>query len=217
VDATAPAERVDATAPVQRATPVGHRRARSFPWAIVGAVVLGALVVAALAMALGSADLKQAARQAARDANQQSEPTDSPTDSPTTVLEPPAVDDAYAGLVAAIAQAEGAQQLEEKVAAELGDRADKAFEAYQAGDAEEVQKQIEDFGQKLAEATDKDEISVEAADNIRAALNELVLAIGNDPPEAIEEPVEDSSDNSGPGNSEGKGHGDGNGKGHGND
>src|SRR5687768_12896724 len=96
---TEPVQRVDATAPVPRVASSGasDRRGRSFPWAIVGAVVLGLLVVAALAMALGGADPKQAARQAARDANQRSEEP-SATDQPTTALEPPTVEDAFAGL-----------------------------------------------------------------------------------------------------------------------
>jgi hypothetical protein len=201
VDATAPIRRADVTAPVQRAMPTGHRRARSFPWAVVGAVVLGLLVVAALAMALGPSDPQQAARQAARDANQQQteEPTDSPTESPTTVLEPPTVDDAYASLVAAIAQAEGAGQIDEKLGGELGDRADRAYEAYQAGDPEEVQKQLEEFGQKLAEATDKGEVPVEAADGIQSSFNDFVLAIQNDPGEVPPSSDEHPSDDHGHG------------------
>jgi eukaryotic-like serine/threonine-protein kinase len=208
VDATAPIQRANVTAPVQRATPTGHRRARPFPWAVVGAVVLGLLVIAALAMALGASDPQQAARQAARDANQQQteEPTDSPTESPTTVLEPPTVDDAYAALVAAIAQAEGAGQIDEKLAGELGDRADRAYEAYQAGDPEEVQKQLEEFGQKLAEATDKGEVPVEAADSIQSSFNDLVLAIQNDPVEVPPSGDEHSSDDNGHGHGNANGH-----------
>ena len=212
---TAPVQRVDATAPVQRVAATGappqrgasHRRGRSFPWAIVGAVVLGVLVVAALAMALGGADPKQAARQAARDANQQSEEP-SPTDEPTTALEPPTVEDAYAGLLTVIAEAEGASAIDEHAADELRDRADKIFEAYQSGDAEEVQHEIEEFGKKLGEAAEKGEVSVEAADRIQGSLDALVLAIASDPPVVVEEPEEeDSSDDHGNGN--GKGHGSG--------
>jgi hypothetical protein len=204
---TVPVQPVDVTAPVPRATPAGHRRTRSFPWAVVGAVVLGLLVVAALAMALGPIDLKQAARQDARDANQQQseEPTDSPTESPTTVLGPPAVDDAYAGLVAAIAQAEGAGQIDEKLGGELGDRAEKAYEAHQAGDPEGVQKELEEFGQKLADATDKGEVPVEAADSIQAAFNDFALAIRSDP---IEPPASGDEESSGDhGNGQGNAYG----------
>jgi hypothetical protein len=220
---TAPVQRVDATAPVPRVAPTGtsHRRGRSFPWAIVGAVVLGVLVVAALAMALGGADPKQAARQAARDANRSEEP--SPTDQPTTALEPPTVEDAYAGLLTVIAEAEGAGAIDEHAADELRDRADKIFDAYQSGDAEGVQKEIGEFGQKLGEAAEKDEVSVEAAAGIQASLNELIRAIASDPPAVVEEPEEEDSsgdeesldaEDHGQGNDNGKGNGNGNAHGH---
>jgi hypothetical protein len=212
---TAPVQRVDATAPVQRIASTGasHRRGRSFPWAIVGAVILGLLVVAALAMSLGGADPKQAARQAARDANQRSEEP-SPTDEPTTALEPPTVEEAYAGLLTVIAEAEGAGGIDERRADELRDRADKIFEAYRSGDAEGVQKEIEEFGTKLGEAAEKDEVSVEAADRIQGSLDALILAIATDPPVVVEEPEEeDSSDEESPGD---EGNGNGNGKGNGN-
>jgi serine/threonine-protein kinase len=210
---TAPVQRVDATAPVQRVTSTGvsHRRGRSFPWAVVGAVVLGLLVVAALAMALGGADPKQAARQAARDANQQAEEP-SPTDQPTTALEPPTVEDASSGLLTVIAEAEGASTIDEHAADELRDRADKIFEAYHAGDAEEVQKEIEEFGQKLGEAAEKGEVSVESADRIQGSLDSLILAIANDPPVVVEEPEDDSGDESS--GNQGKGQGNGNANGH---
>jgi serine/threonine-protein kinase len=210
---TAPVQRVDATAPVQRVTSTGasHRRGRSFPWAVVGAVVLGLLVVAALAMALGGADPKQAARQAARDANQQAEEP-SPTDQPTTALEPPTVEDAYAGLLTVIAEAEGAGGIDDHAADELRDRADKIFEAYRSGDAEAVQKEIEEFGQKLGEAADKGEVSVESADRIQGSLDALILAIANDPPVVVEEPEDDSGDESS--GNQGKGQGNGNANGH---
>jgi serine/threonine-protein kinase len=217
VEATAPVQRVDATAPVQRSS-ASHRRERSFPWAIVGAVILGLLVVSALAMALGGADPKQAARQAARDANQSEEPT--PTDQPTTALEQPTVEDAYAALVTVIAEAEGAGGLDEHAADELRDRADKIFEAYQSRDAERVQKETKEFGKKLGEVEERGEVSVESADRIEDALNDLVLAIGSDLPVVVEEPEEEDSsgDEESPGD-EGKGHGNGkgNGNGHGND
>lgn len=206
---TAPVQRVDATAPVQRvaATGVSHLRGRSFPWAIVGAVVLGVLVVAALAMALGGADPKQAARQAARDANQQSEEP-SPTESPTAVLEPLSVEVAFAGLSTAIVQAES-DGGDKHAIEELQDRADKVLEAYEAGDAEEVENEIEEFGQTLGEATEDGDVSLESANRIQDAMNALVLAIGNDPPVVVEEPEEDSSNGNGNGN--GKGHGNANG------
>jgi ribosomal protein S20 len=220
---TAPIQRVEATAPVQSvdaaapATGASHRRGRSFPWAIVGAVVLGLLVVAALAMALGGFNPKQAARQAVRDANQRSEEP-SPTDQPTTALEP-TVEDAYAGLLTAIAEAEGASAMDEHAADELRDRAEKIFDAYQSGDAEGVQKEVEEFGKKLGEAAQKGEVSVEAADRIQDSLDALILAIASDPPPVVEEPEEEDSsgDEESPGD-QGKGHGngEGNGKGHGN-
>jgi hypothetical protein len=215
VEATAPVQRVGDTAPVQRSPGASHRRGRPFPWAIVGAVVLGLLVVAALAMALGGFDPKQAARQAARDANQRSEePT--PTDSPTSVPETLTVEDAYAGLLTTIAQAEG-DGADEGVVEDLQDRAGKVLEAYQGGDAEAVQKEIQEFGKKLGEATEKDEISFESADRIEGALDDLVLAIENDPPVVVEEPEEqDSSGGEESPGDKGKGHGNGNGKGHGN-
>jgi protein kinase-like protein len=205
---TAPVQRVDATAPVQRVASAGasHRRGRSFPWAIVGAVVLGLLVMAALAMALGGVNPKQAARQAARDANQQSEEP-SPAESPTAV-EPLSVEDAFAGLFTAIAQAEG-DGADEHAIEELQDRADKVLEAYQAGDAEGVEKELEEFGQKLGEAAGKGEVSPESADRIQDSLNALVLAIANDPPEVVEEPEEEDSPDG-----HGHGNGKGNGKGH---
>src|SRR5688500_15636499 len=222
---TAPVQRVDATAPVSRvaSSSAPRQRGRSFPWAIVGAVVLGLLVVAALAMALGGADPKQAARQAARDANRSEEP--SPTDQPTTALEP-TVEDAYAGLLTAIAEAEGADEIDEHAADELRDRAEKIFDAYRSGDAEASQKEIEEFGTKLGEAAEKGEVSVEAADRIQDSLNALVFAIANDPPAVVEEPEEgdssgdeESSGDQGHGNDNGhgNGNGNGNGEGHGND
>jgi hypothetical protein len=211
-------QRVDATAPVQRIASTGasHRRGRSFPWAIVGAVILGLLVVAALAMSLGGADPKQAARQAARDANQRSEEP-SPTDEPTTALEPPTVEEAYAGLLTVIAEAEGAGGIDERRADELRDRADKIFGAYRSGDAEGVQKEIEEFGKKLGEAAERGEVSVESADRIQGSLDALILAIATDPPVAVEEPEEEDSsgDEESPGDQD-KGNGKGNGRGHGN-
>ena len=215
VDATAPLQRVDATAPVQRPTGSGasHHRARAFPWAIVGAVILGLLVVAALAMSLGGADPGQAARQAARDANQRSEEP-SPTDEPTTALEPPTVEEAYAGLLTVIAEAEGAGGIDEHRADELRDRADKIFEASRSGDAEEVQKEIEEFGKKLGEAAERGEVSVESAERIQGSLDALILAIANDPPVVVEDPEDDSGDESSGNDDKGQGHGNGNANGH---
>jgi hypothetical protein len=203
---TAPVQRVDATAPVQRVASTGasHRRGRSFPWAVVGAVVLGVLVVAALAMALGGADPRQAARQAARDANQRSEEP-SPTESPSAVLEPLSVEDAFAGLFTAIAQAQG-DGAEEDVVEDLQDRANKVLEVYRSGDGEGVQSELEEFGQKLAEAAEDGNVSLESADRIQDSLNALIFAIANDPPVVVEEPEEDSGEES----SGDKDHGNGN-------
>jgi ribosomal protein S20 len=111
-----------------------------------------------------------------------------------------------------IAEAEGASTIDEHAADELRDRADKIFEAYHAGDAEEVQKEIEEFGQKLGEAAEKGEVSVESADRIQGSLDSLILAIANDPPVVVEEPEDDSGDESS--GNQGKGQGNGNANGH---
>jgi hypothetical protein len=118
-----------------------------------------------------------------------------------------------------IAEAEGAGALDEHAADELRDRADKIFDAYQSGDAERIQKEIEEFGQKLGEAAEKDEVSVEAAAGIQSSLNELIRAIASDPPSVVEEPEEeDSSGDEESSGDEDHGHGNdnGNGKGNGN-
>ncbi|MGH2590497.1 MAG: protein kinase domain-containing protein, partial [Actinomycetota bacterium] len=204
----------EATAPVQRVEPSRVSRGMRPPhrrwWWIAGLAAL-LLLVGGIVFALGDFDgIRREARQAARDTPTQ---TTSPTASPE-VVEPLTVETAYLTLVGTIEAARVSGDIDEGPAEDLQQRADDAFDAYQAGDPEEVAKKLEEFSDKLAEAAGKDEVTLAGAGRIDAAFQDLVFAIQTDPPVVVDEGGGDEDDEGGPpphsnsGGGNGKGNGD---------
>jgi hypothetical protein len=79
-----------------------------------------------------------------------------------------------------------------------------------------VVKKLEEFADKFAEATARDEITLEGAGRIDGAFDDFVLAIQTDPPVVVDEGGGEEGDEGGPpshSNSGGNGKGDGKGNG----
>jgi serine/threonine protein kinase len=97
--------------------------------------------------------------------------------------ETPSVEEAYGGLLGAIAVAEAAGDIEDDVAAEAREDAGDVLLAYEEGDMEAMNIHVPDFGGDLASAADAEGVSAEAHSAIIAAFDDLVLAIENEAPE----------------------------------
>jgi serine/threonine-protein kinase len=207
----------EATAPVQRVEPSRVSRARprdrKIWWWVAGVAALSFLV-GWIVFALADFDgIRREARQAARDTPTQ---TESPTASPE-VVEPLTVETAYLTLVGTIDAARVTGDIDDGAAEDLQRRADDAFNAYQDGDADEVDKKLEEFSDKLAEAAEKDEITLAGAGRIDAAFNDFVLSIQTNPPVVVDEGGGDENGDGGPPSHAGNGNGNGKGNGKGND
>lgn len=183
-EATAPVQRVESSRVARGSRSPDRRRL----WWIAGLAAL-ALLVGWIVFALAdSGGIRREARQAARDSQT---PTESPT--PPAVAEPLTVEDAYLALVGVINAAEVASDIDEGPAKDLRERAGDVFQNYREVDAEEVAKKIEEFGDKLGEAIEREEVTSEGADQIDDAFQDLVLAIRTYPPVAPEDGGDDES------------------------
>jgi len=203
VTATAPVPRVEPSR-VARAPRPRRPRNRKLWWWVAGFAAL-AVLIGLFVLALRDAGYLREARRAARET-----PTESPT--PETPL---TVEDAYLAVVGTIDAAQVADEIDEGAADDLRQRADDAFAAYVDGDAEEVEKKLQEFSEKLAEAREKEEVTLEAAGRIDEAFQDLVVAIETYPPAPAEEDGGKGDGGGGPPPRTGDGNG--RGKGHGND
>jgi len=197
-----------ATATVGRVEPSraprpGRPRDRKVWWWVAGLAGL-TLAFGTIIFALADGGDPREARRVARE-------TPSPT--PEARL---TVEEAYLALVGTIDAAEVADQIEEGSADDLRQRADDMWEAYQAGDAEEVDKKLQEFSDKLGEAADKGEVTLAASGRIDDAFQDLVLAIERHPPVTVEKNSHEENGGA-PGPPPWAGDGKGGGNAHGND
>ena len=110
---------------------------------------------------------KAAARAAAQDATENVLPPDTPV----------TFENAWSGLITAIASAQATEDLSDHAAEELAKRADELLDAYRDGDAEKLGEALTHLDEELTKAVEDEEISPTAADSIDSAISGLVVAL----------------------------------------
>jgi tRNA A-37 threonylcarbamoyl transferase component Bud32 len=147
-----------------REKPRGHGR-----WLIAALVV--ALILALTGVLIAATNdpfrPKAAARATARDATENVLPPDTPV----------TVENAWSGLIAAIASAQATEDLSDHAADELAKRADELLDAYREGDPEKLAEALTHLDEELAKAVEDEEIAPTAADSIDSAILDLGTAL----------------------------------------
>jgi eukaryotic-like serine/threonine-protein kinase len=173
-----------ATKDVVAEAPVSHHaRPSRRSWRIAG-LAAGILLVAGAVLVLAnpgrlpmSAELREMRQEARAGA-------DTPQPSPT-VDEARTVGEASDRLIDVILAAQTAAEIfDDDVAAELLDDAREVKEAHAAGDAEWFQIEYPDLINEIETARERGEVSDAAGASIGEALDDLIVAIGNDPLES---------------------------------
>jgi hypothetical protein len=171
---------------------VFHRRRPSRrSWRIAG-LAAGILLVAGAVFVLAD-PARLPTRAELREARQEARAGGDATQ-PPTADEPPTVDEASDRLLDVIlaAQTDG-EIFDDDVAAELLDDAREVKEAHAAGDAEWLQVEYPDLVDEIRTAREFGEVSDAAGVAIGEALDDLILAIDNDPLESPS-PSQDNDD-----------------------
>jgi hypothetical protein len=183
-----------ATKDVVAEAPVSHRaRPSRRSWRIAG-LAAGILLVAGAVLVLASpgrlpmsAELREMRQEARAGA-------DTPQPSPT-VDEARTVGEASDRLIDVILAAQTAAEIfDDDVAAELLDDAREVKEAHAAGDAEWFQIEYPDLINEIETARERGEVSDAAGASIGEALDDLIVAIGNDPLESPSPNQDDEDD-----------------------
>ena len=147
-----------------REKPRGHGR-----WLIAALVV--ALILALTSVLIAATNdpfrPKAAARAAAQDATENVLPPDTPV----------TVENAWSGLIAAIASAQATEDLSDHAAEELAKRADELLDAYREGDPEKLGEALTHLDEELAKAVEDEEIAPTAADSIDSAISDVAAAL----------------------------------------
>jgi tRNA A-37 threonylcarbamoyl transferase component Bud32 len=195
-EATVPVQRAagEATVPVSRGASEAPRAvvpearvSRRLPlrrsWRIAG-LAAGILLVAGTVLVLAD-PVRLPTRAELREARQEARAGDDTTQPSPTVGEPPTVDEASDRLLDVIlaAQMDG-EIVDDDVAAELLDDAREVKEAHALGNAEWLEIEYPDLIDEIATARERGDVSDAAGVAIGAALDELILAIENDPLES---------------------------------
>jgi hypothetical protein len=160
-----------------------HRRPSRRSWRIAG-LAAGILLVAGAVLVLAD-PVRLPTRAELREARQEARAgADTPQLSPT-VDEPPTVGEASDRLIDEILAAQTAGEIfDADVAAELLDDAREVKEAHAAGDADWLQIEYPDLIDEIQTAREQGEVSDEAGAAIGEALDDLIVAIENDPLES---------------------------------
>ena len=153
-----------------RTAPSHARRNREGrrPW-LIAALVVGLLLALTVVLIAATNDPlrpKAAARAAAQDATEVL-----PPDTPVTF------ENAWSGLITAIASAQATEDLPDDAAEELAKRADELLDAYRDGDAEKLAEALTHLDEELTKAVEDEEISPTAADSIDSAISGLAVAL----------------------------------------
>ena len=147
-----------------REKPGGHGR-----WLIAALVV--ALILALTGVLIAATNdpfrPKAAARAAAQDATENVLPPDTPV----------TVENAWSGLIAAIASAQATEDLSDHAADELAKRSDELLDAYREGDPEKLGEALTHLDEELAKAVEDEEIAPTAADSIDSAISDVAAAL----------------------------------------
>ena len=144
--------------------PRGRRR-----WMIAALVVALLLALTGVLIAATNDPFrpKAAARAAARDAAENALPPDTPV----------TVENAWSGLISAIASAQATEDLSDHAAEELTKRAGELLDAYREGDPEKLEEALMHLDEELTKAVEDEEISPTAADSIDSAILDLGAAL----------------------------------------
>jgi hypothetical protein len=137
---------------------------------LIAALVVGLLLALSGVLIAATNDPwrpKAAARAAAQDATENVLPSDTPA----------TVENAWSGLIAAIASAQATEDLSDHAADELAKRADELLDAYRAADPEKLGEALTHLDEELAKAVEEEEISPTAADSIESAILDLGTAL----------------------------------------
>ena len=96
------------------------------------------------------------------------------------------VENAWSGLIAAIASAQATEDLSDHAADELTKRADELLDAYREGDPEKLGEALTHLDEELAKAVEDEEISPTAADSIDSAILDWAAALESEGAGALE-------------------------------
>jgi hypothetical protein len=110
---------------------------------------------------------KAAVRAAAQDATENVLPPDTPV----------TFENAWSGLITAIASAQATEDLSDHADEELAKRADELLDAYREGDPEKLGEALTHLEEELAKAVEDEEIAPTAADSIDSAISDLAAAL----------------------------------------
>jgi serine/threonine-protein kinase len=146
-----------------------RNRAGRRPW-LIAALVVGLLLALSGVLIAATNDPwrpKAAARAAAQDATENVLPPDTPV----------TVENAWSGLIAAIASAQATEDLSDHAAEELAKRADELLDAYREGDPEKLGEALTHLDEELAKAVEDEEIAPTAADSIDSAISDVAAAL----------------------------------------
>jgi hypothetical protein len=137
---------------------------------LIAALVVGLLLALAVVLIAATDDPwrpKAAARAAAQDAAENALPPDTPVK----------FENAWSGLITAIASAQATEDLSDHAADELTKRADELLDAYREGDAEKLGEALTHLDEELTKAVEDEEIAPTAADSIDSAISDLAAAL----------------------------------------
>ena len=193
------------TKPEAEVPPPGPPTRSWLPWLVIG-VILVALIVLGF-LAFGGDE----PRRVGGGGPDQEQPTETPPE--TDTADP--VGDAYATLLAVIADGVATGEVSEKAAEEIRKDADEALGAYREGDTDKAAQEVSEAYARTFEALETGEITSEdRAATIQSALQEFAAAMGvtitsPDRGEGDGDEGENGGDeeSSGRGNSEGQGKG----------
>jgi len=171
---TEPVAAVSGGGAAPRPTPDASSHARRDPWIhrpwLIAALVVGLLLALAVVLIAATDDPwrpKAAARAAAQDAAENVLPPDTPV----------TFENAWSGLITAIASAQATEDLSDHAAEELAKRADELLDAYREGDPEKLGEALTHLDEELTKAVEDEEISPTAADSIDSAIFDLGAAL----------------------------------------
>ena len=115
----------------------------------------------------------------------------------------------WSNLVAAIDTARSTGDIDDHAADELSRHAAEIADAYGGGDADKLREALSRFDERFRRAVDEDEISAPAADAIRQARSDVVMALRRDGALVSASPPPPPPEDEGDHGSDGRGHGNG--------
>jgi serine/threonine-protein kinase len=159
-----------ATQPTRTAPSHARRnRAGRRPW-LIAALVVGLLLALIGVLIAATNDPwrpKAAVRAAAQDATENVLPPDTPV----------TFENAWSGLITAIASAQATEDLSDHADEELAKRADELLDAYREGDPEKLGEALTHLEEELAKAVEDEKIAPTAADSIDSVISDLAAAL----------------------------------------